>query len=223
MRKWLLMLLLFIASCDNMISSTTPSKTIPRREAFEVSDKCPHLCWLGINPEVTSDDDAVSILMATSQINQEKLFQRSEAELRTIWFTDNTDKYYSRVRLVFSGNIVKSIHFNLLTPFTVSDFISMLGEPDTIIIELDKTIDGGDIVNYAVYFSSQHVSLSVYPGRWDGPHPDDYVDTLTLNAEFTYPDFFIEGKIQSWLGYGRLQDYLPGQELPTGPDGTSQP
>ena len=161
--------------------------------------------------------------MASNQINHEKLFQRSDTGLLTLWFTDETKTYYSYVGLTFEGNLVKSIEFNLLTPFKMNYFISLFGEPDTIIIDLDHTIDGGNLVNYAVYIPHSKVSLSVYPGSWDGPNPEDPIRSMTINAEFTYSIFLKKVKQQPWLGYGHLKDYLPGQELPTGPYGTPLP
>ena len=90
----------------------------------------------------------------------------------------------------------------------------MFGEPDTIIIRLDNTTDGGDLVEYAAYFPSHRVSFSVATGYLDGPNSQDYIAALTLNAEFTYSKFFKDEKPQSWLGYGRLKEYLPDVEIP---------
>jgi hypothetical protein len=220
MKRIMCLPILILASCTpaNLPpASATPSR-VPIGSSFTFNQECPHVCWLGINPGITTPDEAEDILMAAKKIDQDRLFQRSRTELKTIWFTENTNTFYSRVWLHFDGNTISSIHFNMLSPFTVGDFISRLGEPNSIIIELDDPTDGAVRTEYAVYFSPQKVSLSVYPGSWDGPSPNDKVDALTLNAEFTYSIFLSEGTKQPWLGYGRLDEYLPGQVLPTGPN-----
>jgi hypothetical protein len=157
------------------------------------------------------------MLMADEHIDHEKRFEVTASEINTIWFTEDTHTLYSPVRIVIEGSYIDSIQFEHLAPISVGALITMLGEPDRAFIELDETTDGGLLVYYALYFSSQRTSLSVYPGSWDGPNPEDDVRTLTLNSDFTYSNFFKKGISQPWLGYGRLSEYLPGQELPSGP------
>jgi hypothetical protein len=222
-KQSLFSLFFLLTSCTlitpNFLSERNPLSIA----AFEAGKECPHVCWLGIQPEITSADNAISILMASNQINHEKLFQRSDTELLTQWYTDETKTFYSDVWLMFEGKLVKSITFNLLTPYNMNYFISLFGAPDTIIIDLDQTIDGGNLVNYAVYFSQDKVSLSVYPGSWDGPNPEDPIRGMTINSEFTYSIFLKKVKQQPWQGYGHLKDYLPGQEIPFGSYGGSLP
>jgi hypothetical protein len=216
MKKIMLIWLVLLTSCAP-IYSTILNNDPPSVKAFEVGEKCLHVCWLGIQPEITSANEAISILMASNQINHEALFKRSGTGLQTIWFTNGTKTVYSYVWLTFQDNLVKSIQFQQLVPFRMKHFLSIFGEPDAIIIDLDHTIDGGDLVNYAVYIPQYKVSLSVYPGSWDGPNPEDLVGPMTIDADFTY-SFFLNGvKQQPWLGYGHLKDYLLGQELPSGP------
>lgn len=216
MKKTVLLTILFLSSCVSKLSDNRAYQ--PSFEAFEVSDKCPSICWLGINPGTTSIDEAISIVMGSNKINRDEFLQITNTSLQSVWaYTDTSGVYKSNISLIFSNGVVESIYFNTLTPFTLSDFVRLLGEPDIIIIELDKTVDSGDLVHYAVYFSLSRTSLSVYPGSWNGPNPHDYISTLVLNAEFTHPEFFfIQEKQQPWIGYERLQEYLPDQELPLG-------
>jgi hypothetical protein len=177
----------------------------------------PHVCWLGINPGVTSIDDAVAVLMTSDQIDRARFFKRTDSGIQTIWKPDTSNIYIANVWVNFDGNLVKSINFGTLAPFTMKDLISLLGEPDKIMIRLYETIDGGDVVTYAVYFSNYKAGLYVNPGSWNGPNPDDLIDSLILNSEFVKPRSYMETKEQPWLGYDRLKEYLPGQKLPIGP------
>jgi hypothetical protein len=190
----------------------------PSINAFEVSESCPNVCWLGIHPGTTTTAEAVEIVMTSNQMDREDFVQVLDTEIQTVWgFTDQSGAYRSRVYINFNNGLVESIGLSMMKPFTLGDFISLLGEPDIIVIEIDHTIHGNDIVNYAVYFSVKRVSISVYPGAWDGPNSQDFIETVVLNSEFTYHPFFKEAKQQPWLGYGQLDKYLPGQELPSGP------
>ena len=216
MKRILILSLLLINSCQS-VSGDKKMQYIPMTDAFKVSESCPNVCWLGIQPGKTSISEAEVILKSSDYINRDKLFTVSETELRTIWFTENTKKYYSRISLFFKDNVVTSIKFNLMAPFRVKDLISLFGEPNTIFIKLDHTIDGGDLVNYEMYFSSHKISLSVYPGSWDGPNSEDGVRGLVLYEKPTYYTAYNQGDEQPWLGYGHLKDYLPGQKLPRGP------
>ncbi len=189
----------------------------PSIEAFEVSKNCPNVCWLGISPGATSANEATAIVMNADEIEREQFFKISESGIQTIWKTDKSNTFTANVWINFDNDIVKSINFGPVAPFTVNDFASLLGEPNKIVIKLDRTIDGGNIVMYAAYFSRYEASIFVYPGSWNGPNPDDYIESLVLNAEFTYPRDLEEELQQPWLGYEHLQEYLPGQDLPSGP------
>lgn len=175
---------------------------------IEFGEDCPYGCWLGIRPGYTEQGLAITILETEQQINDEELFQVSDEKIDTIWFTDSSQTFSSPVRLEIQANLIESIHFDHLTPIRVDDFIRVLGEPDKIVIALDETIDGGTLVYYAMYFSVKKVTISVYPGNSSGPHPKDFVRSLTLNETFTVSQFFEDVESQPWLGYGRLDEYL---------------
>ena len=209
----LLSLIIFLASCSLKNSNSANAEF-----SFVVNEDCPNVCWLGIHPGTTSIEDAKLILMTSDQIKKNDFFQVTNDGLQSVWrYSDKSNNYVSDFQLYFNNDTVSSIQFNTLAPFTLGDFISLLGEPETIIIKLDKTIDGGDLVHYAVYFPLQRVSLSVYPGSWDGSSQGDQISLLTLNGEFTY-SFFLKGEQpQLWLGYGHLDEYLPGVEIPKHP------
>jgi hypothetical protein len=184
-------------------------------DAFEVNENCPNVCWLGINPGRTILDDAIKILSSSGEIDQGRFFKISEDGVQTVWkigglFTAHTSDVYVSAE----DGLVKSISLGPVSTLTMGDFVHLFGEPDKIIIRIDKTIDGGDILMYSVFFSSYKASIFVYPGNQNGPTAQDTVASLVLNADFTYPSSFDEVVQQTWLGYGHLKDYLPEQAFP---------
>jgi hypothetical protein len=55
-----------------------------------------------------------------------------------------------------------------------------------------------------------------------GPDPNDYIEDMYLDTNLDdknlYPWIIIDnGNRQPWLGYGHLDEYLPGVEIPKTP------
>lgn len=53
--------------------------------------------------------------------------------------------------------------------------------------------------------------LLVSPGNIDGPNPNDYVNLLVANVEFS------DDNRQPWKDYDHIEEYLPGVEFPETP------
>lgn len=188
-------------------------------KVFVADDHCLHFCWLGINPGVTSAEEARTLLEGSKRID---IVDISETSIEAMW-----SNYY-HVFVHFEKDLVKSIDFDglELSSSTVKDFIQFLGEPDEVRIATYTTYHC-DHIAYLIYYSSQKIMVEVQQGSWDGPNPNDWIDGITLNTEFD--NSFLQSRSipkiydnqlsspQPWLGYGHLQEYLPGQKLPTGP------
>lgn len=202
------------------VSLTEYPTTIPmieRLQGLVIDHHCLHFCWLGINPGVTSVEEAHTLLEASNKINQINV---TETYIGAVW-QDDTDAF-----LYFEKGLVKSIYLSalkILGDFTLHDFIEFLGEPDEIGVTLYQS-PHCEYVLYSIYYSSRKIVVSVSYGSWNGPNSFDLIDAIALNTEF---DEYLQHRYlqppnrQSWMGYGHLQDYLPGQVLPTGPCGTS--
>jgi len=106
--------------------------------SFQVSEECPFVCWLGINPGISSDESVFSILNSTEQIMQQS-FQVSDSSVRVNWYVEKSKYYYSTVFLNFENHIVESIEFYNLAPFLIEDLFNLLGEPSLIRIEIGET------------------------------------------------------------------------------------
>jgi hypothetical protein len=216
MKKIVWLIFILLTSCIPAPASPSPVFTspppIPVTSSFAYNQDCPHVCWLGINPGTTTTDEAKALLRASDQIDH-KWDQISNTGIVTIWYPDRFKTFPSTVGVHFEKDLVKSIYITNL-PFTVNDFLKLLGEPDQIRISVQKA--EVDYVQYAVYFSLRKVMIDVYPASWIGPNPTDTNFTLTLNVEFNDPSLLAEwGENQPWLGYSHLKDYLPGVQIPT--------
>jgi hypothetical protein len=187
-------------------------------QAFEIGEQCPHICWLGIRPGITSVDEAEVLLQASNQI-EHKSIVRSEEGIQLLWYTGTTEYSDSYVYLTTNNDLVQTIHITTLSNFTLEDIINFLGEPSEISISMQKTADAW-INTYTLYYPQS--KTMIYSGKANdltGPSPDDFIDNLSLNADFDSEDLppwradDYENR-QPWLGYGHLEEYLPGVEIP---------
>lgn len=212
-----LLLLLVLTSCNNtMFSSSSPgSQEIDSHgiRAFEFGDKCPRICWLGIQPESTTERDAIRILTASDQIDQQAL--RISSNLIVVnWFTDATRTYYSTVVLEIERGNIQTLSFYPLHPLILGDFDGIFGEPDEISIMVEEHPHGGTFLTYKVYFNSEQMALIVSPGKSVGPTPNDSIEYLSINLGFVDdedapPEYQYYHSRQPWIGYYHLNDYIP--------------
>lgn len=176
----------------------------PSIEAFQAGADCPHLCWLGINPGVTTAAEAYSLLKASDQVNQDTL-QATETGITLKWFTEKTRALDSDVYVYLQNDAVKSISFDRFSPFTVQDFTKLLGEPGWVLIDMEVN---GDVMYmpYSLYYSADVVKLGSEAAD-QGPHPNDGLVTLILNVPYDTKIF------RPWVGYGHLKEYFAGKEV----------
>ncbi|MCX6083235.1 MAG: hypothetical protein NTW32_27220 [Chloroflexi bacterium] len=225
MRKALFLFLLILISCTPAPMSTpiagntnSPGQDyLPSIEAFDVSAKCPHICWMRINPGVTSAEEARLLLRASNQIDQET-FHVSTNGIKTKWFIEKRKTNYSEVAISNVDGHVESITFSQLAPFTIGDLLNLFGEPDEISLRIDKAADAEDI-SYMIYYTNKKMLIWVMPGSRNGPQPTDHnIEMLVLGTEFKIlsPSWLADygNYRQPWLGYGHLEDYLSGQVTP---------
>lgn len=188
---------------------------IPKMDAFEVSENCPYLCWKGISPGTTTYTKARKILQTSWDVDQRSFWSRNK-NMYVDWFTERTRMRSADVRILVENDVVQSIIFGTMSPFQLDDFISLLGEPDTIKITYEDY--GKPIIMYKVLFEEYCLSFTTKTGYLRGPYPDDYAyfleikDSLLCGSEINNKDLF-----QPWLGYGRLDEYLPGYDFPASP------
>jgi len=213
------LILLLLASCVKVFPDVNES-LIPLEEAFVFNENCPHLCWMNINPETTTIKEAIALLRNSDQIDWESI-EETEGSVYVKWFNRRNKKGYVSV-LIRSGSensIVQSIRFDQLYPYNVDGFTKLLGEPDDISISLNE-MDGIRSVNYALYYSSSKTFLYINNNAiTTGPNSEHTIGYSYLNIDIQnndFPQWAIDNynNQQPWLGYGHLEEYLPGVEIP---------
>jgi hypothetical protein len=213
MKKIVSFFLVLLTACQTMLpmSDDQVRKFFPpSMEVFEFSNRCPHICWLGINPGLTTAGVAVAILRASNQIDPKRL-QVSDASISAVWFAGRVKTYPCNVKVRLERGLVTSITYDRL-PFTLYDFVDLVGEPNEINIGLQTGPDQA-YIQYWVYYLEKKIFIAVSPGSRNGPDPSDRVGALILNLELDKSNY-LYGDIQPWLGYHHLQDYMPGTEIP---------
>ena len=210
MNKTVLMLLPFLVACQSLVGAP---RAIPSSSgdaavsALGFDTQCYHLCWMGINPGVTTASNVQTILSKSNQIDHTSL-QASASEISAAWNAPLGPplNYRVYVRLTVEKGLVETISFSDM-PLRIKDVTARIGEPDKISITFVRTAESQHLF-YDLYYSSRKLMLDVYLGSVSGPDPDDYIGDLYLNKEFIIAPW--QAPIQPWLGYGHAKEYLPG-------------
>lgn len=202
----------------------TPYPTLSPVEALAVRIQnflgidvsCPHLCWYGINPGVTSAAGAHAIL-------GDDLVKR---------WDDSTGG-----GVTIENGLVKSISIGSSSSeigFVMSDFIALLGDPAEIRIDVFSGHHCDPSSPFFVYYPSRKLTLYVrFSDAAHGPDLRDDVSGMILNSEFddgafdngiadTADTISLDSyypldrtkhpfKRQPWLGFGHIHDYLSGR------------
>ena len=130
MNKIAYLFIIVLASCQFIPVQTNMTSIPPISDVLEFSEKCPHLCWLGINPGTTTTEQATAWLRSSDQIDQ-KTAQISEASFLATWFPGKQVNNPCVLEVDFEAGLVKSITLGSLL-YTVDDVISAFGPPDEI-------------------------------------------------------------------------------------------
>ncbi len=175
----------------------------PSIDAFESNEQCPHMCWLGINPGVTTPEEAKTLLSASDQFKPN--MEVTDTGIVAKWYTDKAKKLVSPVYVRFDKGLVQSIAFNEMAPFTLKDFVVLIGEPDGINIDMNIY---GDIMEmpYGAYYFSRDILLGSLSAD-TGINPNDPITTVVMNVPYNKAIF------RAWVGYGHLADYFKGKEV----------
>jgi hypothetical protein len=197
-----------------------PAENEPPINAFELSEKCPKVCWMGIQPGVTTQSETLRILESSGQIDQRSVEKR-ESRLLFPWFVDKNKNLYYTVGIDIENDVVSWLSFLLFKNISLRDFILAFGEPDEISIARKDAPD--DIyLYYILYYSEKQIMIEVLTWDFSGPQANDFPRFLGINLEFDgdkLPKWKGEkyAERKPWLGYGHIEEYLPGVTLPESP------
>lgn len=175
----------------------------PNIEAFVVNEQCPHMCWLGINPGVTTPDEAKAALAESDQIDPQ--MEITDTGIVAKWHTEKTKELTASAYLRFDQGVIKSIAFSDMAPFTLKNFIDLMGDPSGINIDMNIY---GDVMEmpYGAYYFTRDVLVGAESAD-QGLHPNDPVNSLVLNVPYKKELFRL------WVGYGGLAEYFKGKEV----------
>ena len=198
MKKIVLLFLIFCTGCQLLPDSGILNSLFPFAAGFDAGEKCPYLCWLGINPGVTTEVQAKAILAASSQIRPIPLPPTDKLLMR--WGPQNFNDVDHVVEIYFEKGLVKTINFTGV-PYKLGDFVKLMGQPDKIRISVVRSrFDAA----YLVFYSSRRVMIDVTDST--GLEPEDSVGSLYLNSDFDKIPPSIWGPDQPWPGYGDLKN-----------------
>jgi hypothetical protein len=171
---------------------------------------CPHVCWLGINPGVTTAVEARGLLRSSNQIDQTSY--KEDPSGFTVEWMSRPKSEPTAVGLSVENGLVKTIYLNSFGTLRMQDVIGLLGEPEEI--SLSKVVAPDSIyTDYIVYFTSAKAIAFVMAMGKDGPASENYVDVLFLNLDASdpgAPKWVLQHNQfrQPWLGFGNLKEYL---------------
>lgn len=198
---------------ENSHSAPTPdwSAYQPSVEAFQFNEQCPHLCWLGINPGVTTLEEAKTIVQSTDSVDPN--MEITETGIVLKWHTEKTKKLISSVYIRFDQGVVASIAFQEMAPFNLKNFIDIAGDPTGVNIDMNIY---GDIMEmpYGAYYAPGKILVGANAAD-TGLNPNDPVSSLILNVAYE------EKLFRKWVGYGHLAEYFAGKGVHQHP--TSNP
>ncbi len=218
MKKLLLVCVFFLTCCAPVASPTpilpivTPTPEVltqPDLDAFKTSEQCPNICWLGMHVGTTTRQQAIDIFTkAPGNVNMRLTPRSLEGE----WITDKEKKSKAFVAIHFTDDMVDSIMLGRMKPFTTSDFINLLGEPDKmwILWTDDRVGYGYRRTHYGLYYPEHKIEIqSGYSGvaetDWGGPLPNSKIEWVKIGV----PPEHEEKYLQPWQGYGHLEEYRP--------------
>ncbi len=175
---------------------------VPNVSAITAGEECPHLCWMGINPGVTTPEEAKTLLQASDQIDPN--MEITETGIVATWYSEKTKKLTASAYMRFEQGVVKSIAISSMSPFTLKDIIAIAGDPTGINIDMNIY---GDVMEmpYGAYYASRQVLISA-DATEVGIHPNDPVHSLILNVSYS-------NNFRTWVGYGHLADYFKGKDV----------
>ena len=206
-KKLFLLSIFVLTGCMSSTASTpTAISTVgetytPLVEAFKTSDQCPNICWMGIHPGTTSAEEAFRLISNSDQFNQQ-VTQQNDQSIKARWYTEKTKKFGASVYITVSDGLVKSIRMGKLIPFTIEDFINLLGAPSEISFWVGKDIHDSIFTIYTIYYPSTQTILKAHISGIRGPDPNDIIEVFDTGNEISDDSF------QPWLGYGEVEKYF---------------
>jgi hypothetical protein len=195
-------------------------------EAFEFSENCPNVCFLGIKPSETTllearhilknspdiDQSTISILhkgglKLTENPNDTAILQMKEGDiLQAIWTPTDNKEYGFYAHLRATNDRINHINARPVST-TIQDFINVIGEPDKIAVHVEVTPHADYWISYSIFYSKWKLLISVFVGSIDGPKGEAEVHYVVLNQEINEVDW------KPWEGFEKMKVYMTEEQL----------
>jgi hypothetical protein len=166
---------------------------------------------LGINPGITTAEEARTLLSSSNQIDQGSYIEDKNG-VSIEWFTKQMGVNPARVGIVLDNGKVSSLNFLFPASVQIQEFIDLLGEPDEISV---RKVEAAELtyIEYIVYFVSVKAVVLASTKGDDDPSLEDSAELLILNNKpdiSNAPNWLLKHKDlrQPWLGFGHSDEYL---------------
>ncbi|MBK9927746.1 MAG: hypothetical protein IPP66_20940 [Anaerolineales bacterium] len=221
-RKISLCVLLLLCSCAESLSTPQANPALATQEYFEekssrfasdilgtikFGESCQTVCWFGVEPGVTTADDAVALLANNGKFGV-RLSKITDPSIYADWFVGK-DRTLTQVSMQVEDGLVKYIIMQSMCCARVKYVVDSLGVPDGADANIYQAPDL-TVTNYHIYYLEKKMVLFVVDYDLQGLDQDAFTEAIFLGDEFSVEN------MQPWIGYGYLKEYLPGQAWPTG-------
>jgi len=219
MKRVIIIFAFLLFGCSHDLPQETVSP-LPLTDFFEFSEICPSICFMGISPGKTALEEVAPLLQASDQFSV-PTSRKDKYDIWTKWFLVPSTPISSWVNILINpqDNLVQSIRFISIDPYRVKDFIGLLGEPDEISVSFEEPADAR-YIRYTLFYPKMNVMVFINTTGFTGPKAEDKVKELYVNVpvdEEHVQSWIINdyNNRQPWLGYGHIEEYLPGRKLPS--------
>jgi len=183
----------------------------PVSPPFVYNQECPNVCWLGINPGITTSEEARTLLSSSNQIDQDSYIEDKNG-VSVEWFTKQMGIEPARVGIVLDNGKVSGLNFLFPAGVPIQEFIDLLGEPDEISVRNVEAAEA-TYIEFIVYFTSIKTVMLANTKGENGPSSEDWVVLLILNNKpdiSNSPKWLLDHKDlrQPWLGFGHKDEDL---------------
>lgn len=119
---------------------------LPEHVAMLHFDQCAAPCWIGIVPGKTTRTEAIRAITSVYKTGGDYSVRTIQTGYFEITQPSNLDKKFRVSFNADSGDIIKSIDFELFDELTIADLSILLGTPRYFILQ--HIADGGDAIMY---------------------------------------------------------------------------
>ena len=196
-----------------MISACNEKPVVVKPSAFIDDNTCAAPCWAGVNPGITTFNEAQELIDSSEYITDrgstEYVVDKDRSQLRWFFPSSYSERYGTAHIL---NGIVQLIEFEYEHGPTFNDIVEQFGEPDKVSAMVHYADCG--YAHISIKYSQIGLVASKYMGcihldtGYIRPDPEDRITDIHLFIPGTYDDLVTPGKVVLVIEYGHLTDSL---------------